>query len=165
MEEVTNEERKIVLSDFYGKGDHVYEDDLGWREEMKTEYWDCEYGGGCKAIIDDAWRLRRKTEAPKCTSKEVFDYHVVEVGLNLAFYYIDDDTFYGIHSEQYPIEVKILPRDRSKKYLGWQCEADTHDFGEVIASFDDEHDIWDNLRINGKSLEEVLERSYIMALN
>lgn len=132
--------RKIVLPDFYGKGDHVYEDELGWREEMKKE-------------------------ARSMVSKENFDYHVVTVGLNLGFYYIDGDTFYGIHTEQYPIEVKILPRDRTEEYIGWQCRVDTHDIGKVIASFDDEHDIWDNLRINGKTLEEVLERSYIMALN
>lgn len=165
MEEMTNMNQEIVLPDFYGKGRHVYREDLGWRIEMKEEVWNCEYGGGGNAHMDDAWFLRRDMEAPKCTSKEVFDFQVVRVGLNLAFYYIDDDTFYGIHTEEYPIEVKILPRDRSEEYLGWQCKADTHYFGEVVASFDDEHEIWDNLRINGKSLEEVLERSYIMALN
>lgn len=125
--------RKIVLPDFYGEGEHVYDNDLDWRPEMKRE-------------------------ARCLTSKGNFDYHVVLVGLNLAFYYIDDDTFYGIHTEAYPIEVKILPRNRSKKYIGCQCDANTHDDGEVIASFDDEHDIWDNLKINGKSLEEVLHR-------
>lgn len=36
---------------------------------------------------------------------------------------------------------------------------------QVFYYFDDEHDIWDNLRIHGKTLEEVLERSYIIALN
>ena len=137
---VLKKNRKIVLPDFYGKGEHVYDDDLGWRPEMKEE-------------------------ARCLTSKGNFDYHVVAVGLNLAFYYLDDDTFYGIHTEQYPIEVKILPRDRSKEFLGWQCKANTHDDGEVIVSFDDENDIWDNLKIGGKSLEEVLRRSYIMALN
>lgn len=97
--------------------------------------------------------------------KKIFEVEVVEVGLNLAFYYVDNDTFYGIHTESYPIECKILPRDRTEKYIGWQCQADTHLDGEVIASFDDEHQIWDNLRIGGKSLEEVISRSYIMALN
>lgn len=133
--------RKIALADFYGKGQHIYEDELGWRDEMKRE---------ARSLIP----------------KAIFDYHVTRVGLNLGFYYLDDDTFYGIHSERYPIEVKILPRDRQRSpHIGWQCDADTHSPGRVIASFDDEHDIWDRLRIHGKNLEQVLERSYIMALN
>lgn len=132
--------RKIVLPNFYGEGEHVYDDELGWRKEMKEE-------------------------ARTINPKEIFDFFITDMGLNLAFYYIDDDDFYGIHRERFPIEVKILPRDRTEKSLGFQCEADTHDYGEVIASFDDEHDIWNNLRIDGKVLEEILRRSYIMALN
>ena len=132
--------RKIALKDFYGEGRHIYEDQIGWDEQNRRE-------------------------ARSMVSKEIYDFFVTDMGLNLGFYYIDDDTFYGIHRERYPIQVKILPRDRSEKFVGWQCEADTHDDGEVIASFDDENDIWDNLRINGKTLEEVLERSYIMAIN
>ena len=89
----------------------------------------------------------------------------VEVGLNLAFYYIDNDTFYGIHSEEFPILVKELPRDRTEPYIGWQCDGDTHDEGKVLYSFDKAEDIWDNVRIDGKPLEEVLERSYIIGLN
>lgn len=132
--------RRIALKDFYGEGRHIYEDQIGWDEQNR-------------------W------EARSMVSKEIYDFFVTDMGLNLTFYYIDDDTFYGIHRERYPIQVKILPRDRSEEFIGWQCEADTHDEGEVIASFDDEQDIWDNLRINGKTLEQVLERSYIMAIN
>lgn len=131
--------RKIALRDFYGIGKHVYEDELGWRLEMKKE-------------------------AGSVVSRDIFFSQVVEVGLNLAFYYIDNDTFYGIHRERFPIECKILPRDRSELFLGWQCRADTHDDGEVVASFDNEYDIWDGLRIDGKPLEEVLRRSYVMGL-
>ena len=132
--------RKIALKDFYGEGLHIYEDQIGWDEQNRRE-------------------------ARSMVSKEIYDFFVTDMGLNLGFYYIDGDTFYGIHRERYPIQVKILPRNRSEMFVGWQCEVDTHDDGEVIASFDDEHDIWDNLRINGKTLEEVLERSYIMAIN
>lgn len=140
MEELSINKRTIVVKDFWGPGKHVYEDQLGWS-------------------------LDEKKEAGSLVSKKIFEVEIVEVGLNIAFYYVDNDTFYGIHTECYPIECKILPRDRKEKYIGWQCKADTHADGQVIASFDDEHDIWDNLRIDGKNLEEVLSRSYIMALN
>lgn len=132
--------RKIAIPNFYGEGKHVYEDELGWP-------------------------LYAKKEAGSVVSKEIFSDQVVEVGFNLSFYYIDNDTFYGIHRERYPIECKILPKNREEKYIGWQCDGDTHRDGKVIASFDDEHNIWDNLKINGHSLEDVLERSYIIALN
>lgn len=134
------DKRKIVVKNYYRDRD-LYLDDLGWQENEKIE-------------------------AGSFVSKEIFHYEVVYVGLNLAFYYIDNDTFYGIHTEAIPIEVKILPRDRSVgPYIGWQCDGNTHRDGEVIASFERAEDIWDNLKIDGKSLEEVLERSYIITLN
>lgn len=136
----TEKRRKIVLPNFYGEGENIYADQLGWQ-------------------------LDTKQEAGSVVSREIFRFEVEEVGLNLAFYYLDDDTFYGIHRERYPIECKILPRDRSIKYIGWQCDGDTHEDGKVIASFDDEHEIWYNLKIDGRSLEEVIARSYIIALN
>ena len=139
MEKV-NRNRRVVIPNFYGEGEHIYEDMLGWDEENKKE-------------------------ARSLVSKEIYDFYVTDAGLKLGFYYLDDDTFYGINREVWPYKVSILPRDRSVKYLGYQCEVDVHDDGEVIASFEDEHDIWDSLRIHGKTLEEVLERSYIIALN
>ena len=134
-------ERKIVLKDFYVDGEHIYEDMLGWDEDCKKE-------------------------ARSMVSKEIYDFYVTRTGLKLGFYYIDDDSFYGINREVWPYRVYKLYRDLSIKHLGYQTSVDNFsDEGEVIASFDDEHDIWDNLRINGKTLEEVLERSYIMAIN
>lgn len=134
-------ERIIAIENFYGPGKHVYEDQLGWGKEEKRE-------------------------ARSFVSKEIFEFEIIRVGFNLAFYYIDNDTFYGLHTERLPIEFKILPRDRSEPYLGWQCEGDTHYDGEVLYSFE-EHDmrIWDIIKIDGKSLEEVLERSFIINLN
>ena len=90
----------------------------------------------------------------------------LHIGLNLAFYYIDNDTCYGLHTESLPIEFKILPMDKSQKNTCWQCEFDTHDNGEVLFSFDElSMKIWDTIRIDGKTLGEVLERSIIMTLD
>lgn len=133
-------QRKIAVEDFYGEGKHIYMDELGWRPAERIE-------------------------ARSSVSKEIFDFEIVEVGLNLSFYYIDNDTFYGIHSEETPIEVKELPRNLAEPFIGWQCEGDTHDDGKVLYSFDRPEDIWDTVRINGKKLEEILERSYIIGLN
>lgn len=133
------EQRKIAIENFYGVGRHIYVDQLGWQPEERKE-------------------------ARTSVSKEIFEYEVVRVGLNMSFYYIDNDTFYGIHTERTPIEFKILPRDRSEPFIGWQCEGDTHDEGEVLYSFNNAEEIWDAVRIDEKTLEEVLERSVILDL-
>ena len=133
--------RTIVLRNFFNEGKHLYADQLGWSK------WE-------------------KMEARSLVSKEIFTFEVVTVGLNLAFYYVDNDTFYGIHTERIPIEVKILPRDKpDRKYINSQCRGDTHAHGEVLYSFQRREDLWDGIKIDGKSLEEVLNRSYIITLN
>lgn len=133
------EQRIIAIENFYGDGEHVYVDQLGWQPEERKE-------------------------ARSSVSKEIFEYEIVRIGLNMSFYYIDNDTFYGIHTERLPIEFKILPRDRKEPFIGWQCDGDTHDDGEVLYSFNNADEIWDTVRINGKALEEVLERSLILDL-
>ncbi len=132
--------RKVIITDFFDKDEHLYEDQLGWT-------------------------TREKQEARSFISKEIFDFEIVRVGLNIAFYYVDNDTFYGIHTECIPIEVKVLPRNRSEPFIDWQCKGDTHEDGEVIYSFDNPEELWTGIKINGKTLEEVLERSYIITLN
>lgn len=134
--------QKIAIRNYYSLSEHIYEDELGFR----------------KVILNEARTL---------VAREAFRYHVEEVGLNLAFYYPETDTFYGIHREVRPIRVKVLPRHRDwSEFIGWQCESDTHDEPvEVIATFNSPEEIWDNLVINGKSLEKVLRHSFITALN
>ena len=133
--------RKIAIKDYRGPGKHIYEDELGFRTTMLKE-------------------------ARTLVAREAFRYHVENIGLNLAFYYPKNDTFYGIHTESIPVRVKILPRHPEwSDYIGWQCESDTHDEGEIIAVFRSASEIWDNLKIDGKPFEEVLRASYITALN
>lgn len=133
--------RTVAVEDFFGENEPLYVDQLGWT-------------------------AREKQEARSFVSKEIFEFEVVKVGLNLAFYYVDNDTFYGIHTECIPIEVKVLPRDReASPYINSQCKGDTHAEGEVIFSCEERGELWDGVRINGKTLEEVLERAYIVTMD
>jgi hypothetical protein len=134
-------QRKIAIKDFYGKGQHVYEDEMGFDQQHKSE-------------------------ARSLVAREVFRYHVEEVGLNLAFYYPHTDTFYAIFKDVWPVRVKTLPRDRRRSdFIGWQCDCDPHDEDQLIATFDDISEVWDGLKIDGKDFEEVIMNSYIVALN
>ena len=133
--------RKIAIRDFYGKGQHIYEDQMGFDDKMKAQ-------------------------ARSLVAREVFRYHVEEVGLNLSFYYPPTDTFYAIFKDVWPVKVKTLPRDRRvSDFIGWQCDCDPHDEDQIIATFDDITEVWDGLKIDGKDFEEVIMHSYITALN
>ncbi|MBQ3636509.1 MAG: hypothetical protein II951_12980 [Bacteroidales bacterium] len=128
--------RQMELEDFFMDGKPLYRDQLGWGAEYKR---------GARTSV----------------SKELFDEFVCERRYNLVFYYVDNDTFYGIHSEQSPTPVKILSRDRRVPYIDGQCEWDTHEEGEILYLFENIYDIWDKVRIDGVSLERVLSRSYM----
>ena len=101
------------------------------------------YGDGKHLYQDElGWWPSVKEEAHSQISRDIFEYEIV------------------------PIEFKILPMDKSQKNTCWQCEFDTHDDGEVLFSFDElSMKIWDTIRIDGKTLGEVLERSIIMTLD
>lgn len=133
---------QIVFPNFFEDGKHLFANQLGWQPNHKSE-------------------------AHSVVSKEIFDCFIVGCKLNLSFYYVDNDTFYGLHTEGNPIEFKILPRDTSQPFIDWQCDGDTHKDGQVLYSFsfDNIEQIWDTITIDNKSLEEILERSYIMCLN
>lgn len=132
--------RKIIIENYLGPGKHVYEDELGFRDDMLQE---------ARTLVD----------------REAFRFHIELVGLNLAFYYPKTDTFYGIHTETLPINVKILPRHKEwSEYIGWQCESDTHNEGEIIASFEKVEDIWENLKIDNTPFDEVIRNSYITGI-
>lgn len=136
-------DRKIAVANFYGEGKHIFEDELGWQKLQKEE-------------------------SHSLVSKEIFEFEILKVGYDLSFYYIENDTFYGLHMEWNPVEFKILPRDRTaSEYIGWQCDGDTHKDGKVLYSFSTDEEIkhmWDTIQIDGKSLEEVIEKSFILSL-
>lgn len=139
MEKIT-EKRRVAIKDFYGPGRDIYQDQLGWQEYDKKE-------------------------AGSLVSKEIWDFFICLVGLNISFYYPGNDTFYGLHTEEYPYTLYKLPRCREcDPYIGFQCSGDTHERGEVVYQTDDRNTIWDNVKIDGHSLEYVLNHSYIIRL-
>ena len=137
---------KLVIPNFWPNEPHdIYESDLGWIESDRI--------GACS---DDPERI--------------FRYYIEIVGFNIAFYYIDDGCFYSIFTEELPIEVKRNTEknpDWDGKYLfrSIMYAGDTHVPGEVIYSTDDATTIWSELKIGGKPIGEVLERSVIMTLD
>ncbi len=127
--------KEIVLKNFWGEGSHLYLDELSWQRDEKDS---------CHSN----------------NSADIFKAIVVRMGFNIGWYYLDDGNYYSIHREGFPIEVKrMYPEYPDVEYIGRRCLCDSHEEGELLYSFDNPNDLWDGIKINGKSLEEVLERS------
>ena len=136
-----NTNRRIVVPDFYGPGEHIYDDQLGWS-------------------------LRERTEVRSNISKEIFEFRVIRQGFNLSFYYVDNDEFYRIFGELSSIELRQPDRDYSQKYKAWQVDEYFNACqGTLLQEFENDDDVWDGIIIDGKHLEDVLERSYIMGID
>lgn len=131
-----------LIPDFFGQGEPLLQSQLGWQELEKR---------GAKSSV----------------SKKIFNFFVEDCGRNMVFYYLGDGNFYGIHAEICPTPVfrfKKVPADFIYDELG---EQDTHDYsdGDVLFWVDCNRDIWDEVRIDGKSLEDVLQNSYIVNIS
>lgn len=135
-----NKNRKIAIPNFFGEGKHAYEDQIGWFEGDRKE-------------------------ARSNVSREVFEYNM-RIGRNLTFYFIDNDTFYEFFGELQHVVLAKPPRDMSEEYTGWQCDegSDFPSECEIVQSYDSYKDIWNNTIIDGKTLDYVLDHSYIVEL-
>lgn len=143
-------DRKVIIKNFWRVGNNgdrnLYEDELGWAESSK------------KAARSDF-------------SEYVFRYWVEEVGLNILFYWLEDQNFYAIKTEDTPIEVvRIYPNPNwdgkcELTKAGSDVGPTTESEGEIIQTYEDPSEIWSNLSISGVSLEKILERSVIIDMD
>ena len=118
---------------------------------------------------DVGWTKSDMSGATTDDPEMLFRYYIDITGFNMAFYYIDDGCFYNIFTEQLPVTVH-----RMRPNPNWDGKyvidsviggGSTHATGEVIYSTDDATKIWNELRIGGKSIGEVLKRSVILTLD
>ncbi len=138
---------KVLVEDFFDKGKPLYSSQLGWEEESRREI---------------------KTSV----SKKIFETYL-RLGYNMIFYNIEDGEFYGIHSEENPSPFFRFKKNMSspivmEQLVGSEGEyVDTHDYGdgEILSWLNEEEDVWDTLKINGKTLEAFIQHSYIVNIS
>lgn len=138
---------KVLVEDFFDKGKPLYSSQLGWTEENRREV---------------------KTSV----SKKIFETYL-RLGYNMIFYNTEDGEFYGMHSEDDPSPVFKFKRYQSspiimEQLVGPEDEyVDTHDYrdGDIITWLNDGESAWDTLKINGKSLEDFIQHSYIVSIS
>jgi len=138
---------------------------------LKKNFWPCEFSGSRDVFVEDmGWGDIHKEDARSDDPEKIFRYYVEVVGLNILFYWTFDEQFYTIFTECLPIEVKrIYPNPDWDGECEFQKAGDngpsTWSDGELIAAFEDPTRIWDELKINGVPIGEVLEKSVITDLD
>ena len=132
----------VVVHNFFGEGKNLEAWQLGWQPENRME-------------------------TKSSVSKKIFNTYVQVGHFNMIFYYVEDCNFYGIHAENCPIPVFKFKKD-ADRYPIYQIEnQDTHDYakGEILYMIPCDESVWDTVKIDGKSLEEVLQNSYIVNIS
>lgn len=137
------QDHRVIAKDFFEKGKNLEAWQLGWQVDHKME-------------------------TKSSVSRKIFETYVDELGMNMVFYYLGDGNFYGIHSEQCPTPVFRFKKDLSEPFVYDQLGySDTHNYEEeeILYMVPCDLKIWDVVKIDGKSLEEVLQNSYIVNIN
>ena len=85
----------------------------------------------------------------------------------MIFYYLDDGNFYGIHTEIVPTPIFRFKKEKALYDYDKIGKQDTHDYykGVLLYCVDDPNNIWDVVKIDGKSFEEVIQHSYIVNIS
>ena len=113
------------------------------------------------------WQPSHRRETKSSVSKKIFNTYVEECHFNMIFYYVEDGNFYGIHSEICPTPVFRFKKESGKYIYDQLGNQDTHDYrdGELLFLVPEDKEVWDVVSINGKSLEEVIQNSYIVNIS
>ncbi len=141
------------------------------RHVIIENFWRVGFDGDKSLALEDlGWSDYIKRDAQTDNPEYIFRYVVEQIGFNILFYWVEDRNFYTIETECLPIEVRRIydnPNwDGKIEYLkaGYDYPS-TCSPGEVIATFNDPSEIWDNLRIGSHSIGEVLANSAIIDLD
>lgn len=142
LEQLNPQQKKdhtVVVPNFFGHGQNLEAHQLGWQ-------------------LDD------KLEAKSSVSKKIFNNYIEDMGMNMVFYYVDDNCWYGIHNEMCPIPFFRFKPKEGILYPAEQLPCDTHYFREndILQWIDCDARAWDVIKLEDHSLEEVLQRSYIL---
>lgn len=78
-----------------------------------------------------------------------------------------DDSFYELFMESEPYKLwKIKEKsDWNHKWISERISWNEHEEGEVLFTFDDTTDLWNDIKINNLSLGEILKQSIIAEIN
>lgn len=80
---------------------------------------------------------------------------------NMAFYHVGKGRLFCLHFDECPIALKEHPLDPKIDKLVWRIRYNSWLDGRYLAIFHNTEEVWDTLRIDGLSLEQLIEESYL----
>lgn len=132
------------------------------RPNFWPPYWD---GNSPELTTDDiGWDIVRRREAGSDKTKDIFDYYVGCLGMDLSLYYLDKDRFYYIDMMNGEVALRRENPLWDGKYdyervSVYDCQGDKE--AEDSFAFDSVEQLWNKFNIDGKPLSYVLEHSVI----
>lgn len=134
-------EEKVILTNWAPSDPVILSSDLGWR---KSDYLDAE-SRDPETVFNYFWH----------------NFH------SIVFYYPEDGNFYELFMESEPFKFwKVNQKPNwDEKWLIEKIAWNEHEEGDVLLTFDDDTNLWDTLKIGGKTIGEVISHSVIAEIN
>ena len=149
---------KVLRKNFWNKQNAEY---IGGKDTPDYRLYESQLGFDKNAAFHVACEFDQKT---------IFQTLVVRLGLNMIFYWVDDNNMYIIFNETHPSQIRQIPVKAHKRGISIEDkygDIDFHDEGDVVATFYRDRRtktsiVWDTLKIKGVPVGEVLKNSVIL---
>lgn len=140
------------------------------RKRLKKDFWYTTLSDSDTNLYEDqlGWRAANQSDAHSTDSWNILKFYLEHYGFDLALYLVEKDEFYYIDNIQHNEVLKLKDRDDwDGNYI-----LERVDFSnilepepDVIYEYKDIRDLWQNLKIHGLSLKEVIDRSVVMVMH
>lgn len=112
------------------------------------------------------WRQADFQDAGSDDPQQVFNFYWKHC-FSIIFYYVKDGHFYELFMEDNPFKFWRVNKktDWDGKWISRQIAWNEHEEGEVLFTFDDDTDLWHELKLNGVPIGDVLADSLIAEIN
>jgi|GEM_PF-1229315 len=149
---------KVLRKNFWGKQNAEY---IGGKNTPDYRLYESQLGFDRDAAFHVACEYNQRI---------IFQTMVVRLGLNVIFYWVEDDNLYIIFNETYPSQIRKIPVKVHRRGIPIEDkygDIDFHEEGEVVATFYRDRRtrnslVWETLRIDGVPIGDVLKRSVIL---
>jgi hypothetical protein len=142
------------------------------RHIIVENFWNVGFDGDKSLSSEDlGWSDYIMRDAESDYPEYIFRYVVEQVGFNILSYWAKDRNFYPIETEHEPIEVGRILRNPDwdgkveMQKAGLEACPSTCSPGEVLATFEDPSELWNNLKIDSSPIGDVLANSMIIKLD
>lgn len=135
------EKERVILTNWAPSEPVILSSDLGWH---KSDYLDAE-SRDPETVFNFFWRNFN----------------------SIVFYYPQNGNFYELFMESEPFKFwKVNQKtDWDGKWVVDRIAWDEHEEGQVLLTFDDDTNLWNILKIDGKPIGEVISQSLIAEIN